>query len=93
MRKRIDEQTGENGSKMMDMDFMIHVLNNLPLEYEIVQARLEDLLAYNEVTFEKIRTECNLKFQRKSPKHKQGRDNDSENNGTALVGFKGECRK
>jgi len=28
LRMRIDEQTGENGSKMTDMDFMIHVLNN-----------------------------------------------------------------
>jgi len=93
LRMRIDEQTGENGSKMTDMDFMIHVLNNLPPEYEIVQAKLEELLSNNELTVDKIRTELNLKFQRMSPKHKQGRDNESENEETALVGFKGECRK
>ena len=88
LRMRIDEQTGENGSKMTDMDFMIHVLNNLPPEYEIVQAKLEVLLSNNELTVDKISTELNLKFQRMSPKHKQGRDNESENEETALVGLK-----
>ena len=62
---RIDEQTGENGFKMMYLDFMFHhVLNNIPPEYEIVQVRLEELLSYNELTIEKIRTELNLKVSK-----------------------------
>ena len=35
---RIEQQ----GSKMEDMDMMIHILNNMPKEYKISQAKLED---------------------------------------------------
>ena len=57
---------------------MIHVLNNLPREYEISQAKLEDRLndTSNPLTIEEIRTELNLRFTRM--KTKKIVENDDE---------------
>ena len=47
------------GSFMSDVDFMIHVLNNLPKEYEVSQAKLESKLGddIDPLTIEEVRTE------------------------------------
>jgi hypothetical protein len=62
LKLRLEEQ----GSKLDNVDFMVHVLNNLPKEYEVSQAKLEDRLNddIDPLTIEEIRTELNLKFQR-----------------------------
>ena len=82
------------GSKISDEDFMIHVLNNLPKEYEVSQAKLEDRLndSLNPLTIEEIRTELNLKFTRTNIK-KNAENEDDEVEDTALFGggFKGTC--
>ena len=81
------------GSNMTDVDFMIHILNNLPSVYEVSQAKLEDRLndEIDPLTIEEIRTELNLKYQRMHLKKVV--DDDSEDEETALFGggFKGTC--
>ena len=44
------------GSSMSDIHFMIHILNNLPKEYEVSQAKLEDRIndESNPLTIEEI---------------------------------------
>ena len=84
------------GSSMSDIDFMIHILNNLPKEYEVSQAKLEDRIndESNPLTIEEIRTELNLKFTRMSPKTRADADEeDDEGEEAALFagGFKGIC--
>ena len=37
LRLRLEAQ----GSKMLEVDFMIHILNNLPKDYEVAQTHLE----------------------------------------------------
>jgi len=52
--------------KMTDEDLLMHVLNNLPKEYEIQQSKLEDRLSStsNPLTIEDVRNELNLKYMR-----------------------------
>ena len=90
LRMRLEVQ----GSKISDVDFMIHVLNNLPREYEVSQAKLEDRLNddIDPLTIEEIRTELNLKFSRMNPK-KNVETEAEESDETALFGggFSGTC--
>ena len=90
IKLRIENQ----GSKIDDVDFMIHIINNLRREYEISQAKLEDRLNYNQdpLTIEEIQTELNLKFLRMNPK-KNTRFEEEETEETVLFsgGFKGFC--
>ena len=90
IRMKIESQ----GSKIDDVDFMIHILNNLPREYEVSQAKLEDRLNddIDPLTIEEIRTELNLKFSRLNPKKNAGIEED-ESDETALFNgtFKGFC--
>ena len=62
LKIRIEQQ----GSKVEDVDIMIHILNNLPKDYEISQAKLEDRLNndIDPLTIEEIQTELNLRYQR-----------------------------
>ena len=64
---------------------MIHILNNLPKEYEVSQAKLEDRLNddIDPLTIEEIRTELNLKFSRMNQKKNMGIE-EEESDETAL---------
>ena len=79
------------GSKISDVDFMIHILNNLPKEYEVSQAKLEDRLndEIDPLTIEEIRMELNLKFTRMNPKKSD--EDDTEETALYTGGFKGFC--
>ena len=89
LKIRIEQQ----GSKVEDVDIMIHILNNLPKDYEISQAKLEDRLNddIDPLTIEEIRTELNLRYQRMNLKKIV--DDDEEEEETALFAgvFKGTC--
>ena len=78
---------------MGDIDFMIHILNNLPKDYKISQAKLEDRLNddIDPLTIEEIRTKLNLKYQQMNLKKLVNDDKDEEE--MALFGgqFKGTC--
>ena len=91
LRIRIEQQ----GSSMNDLDFMIHILNNLPKDYEISQAKLEDRLGddIDPLTIEEIRTELNLKFQRMNLNRVVDDDEDEEETALFAGNFKGTCYK
>ena len=84
------------GSKMDDDEFLEHVLNSLPKDYEIVVSKLEDRLGAetDPLTIEDVRSALNLKYQRLT-KGKGGSNGASSDDGheTALFagGFKGNC--
>eukprot|EP00980_Cylindrotheca_fusiformis_P022417 scaffold9284_cov134-Cylindrotheca_fusiformis.AAC.1 len=54
------------GSKMTDAELLEHALNNLPKEYELIVAKLEDRLGdvNDPLTIEDLREALNLKYQR-----------------------------
>ena len=57
--------------KMSDMEFIIHVLNNLPEEYNVVLDRLDShLVSINEdkLTLEALWEELNSRFEQISSK-------------------------
>ena len=89
LRIRIEQQ----GSKMEDVDLMIHILNNMPKEYEISQAKLEDRLNddIDPLTIEEIRTELNLRFQRMNIKKVVDEDEEEEETALFAGSFKGTC--
>ena len=82
------------GSTMSDMDFMIHILNNLPKEYEVTQAKLEDKLGddIDPLTIDELRTELSLRYQRLTLKKIVDEDNDEEDTALFGGGFKGTCQ-
>ena len=81
-------------AQMMDQDYIMdekefhmHILNNLPDTYEIVQRELERKLDEDLSTVE-IQTELKLKFQRMHPNKV---DDENEDVGLFAGGFKGHC--
>ena len=53
---------------MIDQDFMIHVLNNVPVEYDVVLDRMESHLMLpdghaNKLTIEDVRANLNNHFE------------------------------
>ncbi len=65
-------------SDISDEDFMIHVLNNLPSEYEVQVSKLEDRLgsATNALMIEDLQNELNLKYARMKKSTQDGGGND-----------------
>ena len=66
---RNDMDNIEISAKMSDLDFMIHVLNNLPEEYDVVLDGLENRLMLpesdsNKLTIENIRDKLNNRYER-----------------------------
>jgi len=82
----------QGATTMTDHDFMEHILNNLPKEYESVVNNLENKLddRTNPLTIQNIQEALNLKFERMKGKKSRGSD---ENEETALYagGYKGVC--
>ena len=88
LRIRLEQQ----GSTIADVDFMIHLLNNLPKDYEISQSKLEDRLDdIDPLTIEEIRTELNLKFQRMNLKRSVDQEYEEEETALFAGNFKGTC--
>jgi len=82
-------------SVVTDEDLMIHILNNLPKDYDAIVEQLEDDLAAsgpNKLTLERVRDKLRIKFQRLH------RDDAADQKETALAAgnflpkFKGLCR-
>ena len=62
LRDRLEDM----GSIMSDEDLMIHILNNLALEYELQVEQMEGKMNKydNLLTLEKVRLMLSLKFER-----------------------------
>ena len=87
---------GQLGKKIEEEDAMIHILNNLPVEYEntveVMERRLDDTM--DPLTIDIIRDELSLKYEK--IKRTLGIDEESlEKDETAFVSgyakFKGRC--
>jgi hypothetical protein len=84
-------------AKMSDIDFMMHILNNLPELYDVVLDDMENRLMLKDtdphkLTIEEVRDKLNNRFVRIDDReHGNGKGNDE----TALVThqFKGTCSK
>ena len=99
----IISQLDQMGYKITDEDFMIHVLGNLPEEYESKVESLEkDLDHTNDpLTIERITNKLNIKYKKICKKNDYDPDEDEkvrkrESKGTALITagyqrFKGRC--
>jgi len=62
----IKSRLEDMSSIISDEDFLIHILNNLPKEYEVQQSKLEDHFdnTSDPLTVEDVRSELNLMFMR-----------------------------
>jgi len=60
----IHSQLRGMGSDISDEDLLVHILNNLPSNYEVQISKLEDQLgsAMNVLTIKDVRNELNLKY-------------------------------
>ena len=83
-------------SKMTDQDFMIHILNNLPEEYDVVLDGMESRLMLeesdsNKLTIENIRDKLNNRYERII------KNEEADLEEKALIAFKkqykGRCSK
>ena len=83
----------QQGSVTTDKEFMMHVLNNLPKEYETQQSMLEKRLKDVEdpLAIEEIRTDLNLCYQRLTQRKVADDDKDDEENALFGGGLKGTC--
>jgi hypothetical protein len=91
MRARLADMN----STMDDDDFLIHILNNLPPEYETTVESLEDKIGAetDPLTIEKLRDKLNLKFDRLNGNNDSDDDSDGDPDEKAMitVQFKGRC--
>ena len=87
------------GNEISDEDMMIHIMNNLPQEYDTVvealERKLDDLV--DPLTLRNLKNELLLKYNRikKNKGMKEESENEEAVKDTALVGymknFKGRC--
>ena len=84
-------QLKEVKSDISDEDFMIHVLNGLPLEYEVQVSKLEERFGStsNPLTIQDMRNELNLKFARL--KRQVAEQTEMDQALVAFRKFKGKC--
>ena len=92
-------QLSEMKMEMSDNDFIIHVLGNLPEDYEIEVSKLEDRIG-KDLTIDDVRESLNLRFEKMKKSGKSDNDDDSDDdddgkNEKALFAkqFKGKCRE
>ena len=93
---------GELGETISESQLKVHILNNLPIEYEGVIKQLEDKI--NELSIEDVKIKLSTKYQRikkrvsgrRQNSRSNGHDDDNINEETALAAytktFKGRCR-
>ena len=97
--EEIQSQLAETKSFLTDEQLLEHVLNNLPKEYDVVIAKVEDRLGAtsNPLTIEELRDELSRRYERMRMKNRSSRnDSDSESEGNDEIGmfaggFKGKC--
>jgi hypothetical protein len=83
------------GSNISENQFMIHVLNNLPTEYDLQLALLEKRIEDKDkpLTAEEIRAELSLRLERLNVKSTKDEENEElEENALFSGRFKGKCR-
>jgi hypothetical protein len=83
------------GSSTSESQFMVHMLNNLPTNYDLQRALLEKRIEDKErdLTVEEIRAELSLRFKRLSMKSKKNeRGVELEKHAFLSGQFKGKCR-
>ena len=90
---RNDMDSIDISTKMSDMDFMIHVLNNLPELYDVVLDGMESRLMLkdgdaNKLMIEDIRDKLNNRYERIDEREKIELNTEK-----ALAVFKGNCYK
>jgi len=95
IRKRLKKM----GNEISNDDMMIHIMNNLPQEYDTVveamERKLDDLV--DPLTLRNLKNEILLKYNRikKNKGMKEESENEEADEDTALVGytknFKGRC--
>ena len=63
-------------SKMSDMDFIIHILTNLPEEHEVAVDALEEKMQdkSNPLSIETVRSKLNARFDRLSVKQEKTKE-------------------
>jgi len=110
LRNDMDEicESIDESTKMSDLDFMIHVLNNLPELYDVILDGMETRLMLKKsdpkkLTIEDIRAKLNNRYERIKDRHKgfwKEKDSalmafveDDENEIAYFAGFKGNCNK
>ena len=83
---------------MSDMDFMIHILNNLPDVYDMVLDSMENRLMLpdgdpNKLTIEDVRSKLNHRYDRINERSHADDDDDKEVDVAFYTKqFKGNCR-
>ncbi len=94
LRQRMDEI--RLVGKMSDMELMIHILNNLPEEYDVVLDSFETCLVSTgeaRLTLESLREKSNSRFERIISKERENDCNEKALAAGFNVQFKGTCRK
>lgn len=89
----LEEWYGWYSTKMSDMDFMIHVLSNLPEVYDVVLDGMEGRLMLKDgdsqnLTIEDVRDKLNNWYERIDERERIGMNTE-----VALTAFKGNCYK
>jgi hypothetical protein len=83
------------GSSISENQFMIHVLNNIPTEYDLQLSLLEKRIGDKDkpLTVEEIRADLSLCFERLNMKSKKNEENEELEEYALFSGqFKGKCR-
>ena len=97
---RTDMEDIHIATTMSDLDFLIHVLNNLPDEYDVVLDGMEERLMLKDsdpkkLTIGDMRDKLNNRFERlkERSKEKNGHDDATHYEAAFYTTFKGNCSK
>ena len=97
LQSHISEMSPKAISKdVLKMNLMIHILNNLPEEYDNQVEQLEDKLnnTTEPLNLKTIRENLNLRYERLNNKDDDDEDNeDKEEKALVMTQFKGRCWK
>ena len=95
---RYDMEEMHIATTMSDLDFLIHVLNNLPEEYDVVLDGMESRLMLKDtdpklLTIEDMRSRLNNRFERVKERFHEKERPHGDVAYYANTGFKGSCTK
>jgi len=92
--ERLRQRLKNMKAEILDRDFMIHILNNLPSAYSTVVEQLEDDLGNetNPLTIARIRDKLRIKFQRMKLSSNEGSNEETALTAQYQGKFKGRCR-
>ena len=91
-RARINEIVTDAADKMTDKEMMLHILNNVPKDYDIEVSKFEDKLENGTLTLETIRSGFNLRFE-KNNEDAGEKEEEETALGAFAKQFKGKCWK